>query len=266
MGSLKVAINNFFHMNMVDSVIIIIINLIIYNIIHNLVLKSMKSNSLDKKISNKSRTYLRLITSILRYIFIILTVLILLQINNIDVSSMLAGLGIISVIVGLAVQDALKDIIKGFSLLADEYFAVGDIITIDGITGKVLVLGLKSTKIKDIATNNIITIANRNIERAEIVSHSIYINIPVAYEVPVERAEEVIGIAIEEIKHIKHVDNVIYKGLNKLEDSSLDYLIEIDCMPEKKLQIRRDALKVIVQTLRNNNVEIPYKKIDIYNK
>ena len=77
---------------------------------------------------------------------------------------MLAGVGIVSVIIGLAIQDALKDIIRGFSILSEEYFSVGDVVTYGDITGKVLVLGLKTTKIKDISTENIISIANRNIE------------------------------------------------------------------------------------------------------
>lgn len=266
MEAIKITINNFFHFNIVDSVILTIINIIIYNIIHRIFVKSMKHNSIDKKMSNKSKTYIRLMTSIMRYIFIILTILLILQMNDINVTSMLAGLGIVSVIVGLAIQDALKDIIRGFSILSDDYFAVGDIILYEGITGKVLILGLKSTKIQDIATNNIVTIANRNIEKVEKVSNAIYINVPLPYETKVEEAEKAIENIISEIEKVKDVDKAKYKGINALEDSSINYLIEIKCNPEKKLQVRRDSLGAIVKTLEKHNIQIPYQQIDVHTK
>ena len=65
-----------------------------------------------------------------------------------NVSSLLAGVGILSVIIGLAVQDALKDIIRGFSILSDEYFNIGDIILYKEITGKVITLRFKGYKNK----------------------------------------------------------------------------------------------------------------------
>ena len=78
--------------------------------------------------SKKSKTYFKLIKNIIRYIFIVLGLLIVLQINGVDVSSILAGVGIIGVVFGLAIQDWLKDIIRGSSILSDNYFSVGDIV------------------------------------------------------------------------------------------------------------------------------------------
>ena len=43
----------------------------------------------------------------------------------------------------------------GFNIIVDEYYSIGDVIKIDNIEGKVLEVGLKSTKMKDINTNNI---------------------------------------------------------------------------------------------------------------
>lgn len=233
---------------------------------HGFIIKSEKNKTLNRKLNNKSRTYLKLTNNILKYIIIILTIIILLQANGIDVSSMLAGVGIVSVIVGLAIQDALKDIIRGFSILSEEYFSVGDIVTYDGITGKVLVLGLKTTKIKDIVTDNIISIANRNIEQIQIVSNSLYINFPMPYEVSINKAENVINKIITSIKEIDDVEDVQYKGVTEIADSSIKYLLKITCPPERKLQIRRDSLRCILQIMAKNNIQIPYNQIDVHQK
>ena len=154
----------------IHSAIVIIVSFIIYRIIIHFFMKGEKNSKINRKLNNKSRTYLRLTHSIIRYIFIILTLLIVLQINGINVSSMLAGVGIASAIIGLAVQDALKDIIRGFSILSDDYFQVGDVVEYEDIVGKVIVVGLKTTKIKDISSENVVSIANRNIEQIQIVS------------------------------------------------------------------------------------------------
>lgn len=257
-------IKNVLNSNLFHSIIIIIVSFSIYKIIAHFFTKGNKSVS--DKLNNKSKTYLKLMTSILRYVFVIITILIILQINGIDVSSMLAGVGILSVILGLAVQDALKDIIRGFSILSDSYFSVGDVVSYDGIVGKTIVIGLKTTKIKDLSTNNIISIANRNIEKIQIVSEDIYINIPLSYELKINKAENVIAKIIEEIQKNKEINEANYLGVNNLDDSNIKYLIKISCNPEIKLRIRRYALGCILRVLETEGIEIPYNQLDIHQK
>ena len=235
-------VQNFFNSNLVHSIIVIIVSFFIYKVVKHFFMKG--NAAVAEKLNNKSKTYLRLITSIIRYVFIIITILIVLQINGINVSSMLAGVGILSAIVGLALQDALKDIIRGFSILSDEYFSVGDVVSYDGIVGKTLAIGLKTTKIKDLATNNVISIANRNIEQIQLVSEDIYINIPLSYELKVSKAEEVVAKIINEIKAGKDVKDAVYLGVNNLDDSNIKYLIKVLCDPELKLRVRRYSLRM----------------------
>ena len=250
----------------IHSFIVIVLSFIIYRLIIHFFMKGEKNSKINRKLNNKSRTYLKLTHSIIRYIFIILTVLIVLQINGINVSSMLAGVGIASAIIGLAVQDALKDIIRGFSILSDEYFSMGDIVEYNGITGKVIEVGLKTTKIKDLVTENIVSIANRNIEEIQLVSNSLFISFPMPYEVPVDKAEKVVSSIVEHTKEISDVSDVEYKGVTELADSSIKYLIKITCPPERKLQIRRDTYGIILRTLDKNNISVPYNQIDVHQK
>ena len=132
--------------------------------------------------------------------------------------------------------------------------------------GKVLVLGLKSTKIQDIKTGNIISIANRNIEEIEVLSNLIYINIPMSYELPVQNAEKVIEKIIFKIKNDINVNDCNYKGVNELADSSINYLIEITYNQPYKLQVRRDALRTILLEMDKNGISVPYTQIDIHEK
>ena len=245
------------------SLLVIVICFIIYQIIDYVIQKSIgKKNIANKKI----KTYIRLIRSILKYIFIIATILIILEINGINISSMVAGLGVAGIIFGFAIQDALKDIIKGFDIISDSYYKVGDVIKFKDITGKVISIGIKTTKVEDINTFNIVSISNRNIEQVEIVSNLINIDIPLPYELKVKDAEKVLKEIVERIKKLNNIDNCEYRGVNHLADSSIKYQIKVYTDPTKKVQVRRDSLREILLTLEDNNISVPYNQLDIHTK
>ncbi len=251
--------------NLVKSVIIIIASLILYKVLSNILLnKTKKIKAIE---SNKGQTYVKLANSVLKYLFIIITFIIVLQTNNINVTSMIAGLGLVGAGIVLAVQDALKDIIRGFSIISDGYFKVGDVVKYGDIEGKVLVLGLKSTKIKALSSGNIISISNRNIEQIEVVSNNVYFNIPLAYELKQDKIDKVLKEIVDRINKIENIKECKYLGPNNLNDSSIDYLIGIELNDnEKKLQSRRNAIKEILLTLEDNKIEIPFNQLDIHNK
>ena len=257
---------NAMNVQIVKSITVLLASIILYKILIFVISKGEKSNRLKLMETQKKKTYIKLIRSIIRYAFILATILILLQVNGIDVSSVVAGVGVFGVVFGLAIQDWLKDIIRGSSIISDQYFAVEDIVKYNDIEGKVLVIGLKSTKIQDLATGNIISVANRKIEEIQKVSKVIYINIPMPYEVSVETAEKAINDILENIKTNNNTEGCRYMGVNKLDESSINYLIEVTCNPLYKLQVRRDAHRSILVELENNNIAVPYNQLDIHTK
>ena len=246
---------------LLEASVVVVIGLILYYVARYIVKKAIFKNIDDKK-----ATPLRVITKYIKYFYFILLGLVVLKVYGIDVSAMLTGVGIAGIIIGLAVQDALKDIIRGVSIISENYYKTGDIIKYKDNTGVVLELGVKTTKIKDIYTDNIVSIANRNIEQVEIVSNSIYLDIPMPYEVKLAKAEACIEEIIEEIKKIDKVSEVTYKGVSNLSDSSIDYKLYIVSSPKAKLQVRRDALRIILEVMDKHKISIPYKQIDIHNK
>ena len=266
MNDIKTFLENLLQTKIIASILTIVASLIIYKGISYILTKSEKKNGLKLFTGKKSKTYIKLIRSLIRYIFLIVTTLIILQINGIDVSSILAGVGILGVVFGFAIQDWLKDIIRGASILSDNYFSVGDIVKYKDIEGKVLIIGLKTTKIQDLRTGNIKSIANRNIEEVDVVSNFVYISIPMPYEVSLERAEGAIEGIVENIKHNSNVSNCKYKGVTELASSSINYCIEIECNPNYKLQVRRAALRTILVELGNNKISVPYNQLHIHNK
>lgn len=253
-----------FHNNIVQSIVVVVIIYVLYKIIDRFIFKNKTATKFF--VGNRSMTFINLLRNATKYIFLFLGVLIILQINGVNVTSLMAGVGIISIVVGLALQDALKDIIKGFNILSDSYFKVGDVIKYKQLEGKVLVIGLKTTKIKDITNQNIISIANRNIEQVEVVSTQLDIELPLSYELKQQEVRKVLDAIVVRILNQKAVSKCEYLGINEFSDSSIKYLIRIQCNPATKYQTKRDSQVIIIEELEHNNIEIPYNQIDVHTK
>ena len=265
MDKLKNIMENQLIVKTITTFLIILISICLHSIVKKIINKNAE-RSLKVLSNKKTKTYINLLKNLIKYIFVCITILIILQTWGININSILAGVGILGAIFGLAIQDFLKDIIRGSSILSDNYFSVGDIVKYKDIEGKVLELGLKTTKIQALRTNNIISIANRNIDQIELVSNYIYVKIPLSYDVSVTKGENVVEKIISKVSKSNNVDNCIYKGVCELGDSSIQYLIQITCNPINKYQVERDALKTILLTLEENNLEVPYNQIDVHQK
>jgi len=220
-----------------------------------------------KRLSNKrKRTYMRMLKSIVGTILVVVLVLIILQAFGINVSSMLASVGVVSVIVGFALQDALKDIIRGFEIISSNYYDIGDLIKFGDNLGQVQSITLRTTKIQDINTMNIVSIANRNIDKVEVDTGYIYVKVPLPYELKVEKADAAMREIAKRLGKTDLITSASYQGLSTINDSSLDYQVVVTCEPMNRLQARRNALHVIVETLEEAKINIPYIQLDLHNK
>ncbi|MBR2836851.1 mechanosensitive ion channel family protein [Candidatus Saccharibacteria bacterium] len=256
-------INNKWFQRFFWSAIVILLSFIIYHLVSKfLAAKEQKNSKIFSQ--KKNKTYLRMLRSIVAYGLFIFTALMVLQIFGVNVTSMLAGVGIASIVVGFALQDALKDIIRGLDIISGNYYNVGDIIKFNNNTGQVLSISLRTTKIQDINSMNIVSIANRDIDEVEVVSEYIYLTVPLPYEMKVDAAEDILDEMVKKLKKHEDITSAAYQGITDIATSSMNYQIAITCDPTVKLQTRRDALGIIVTTLEAHRITIPYTQLDIH--
>ena len=240
------------------------IYLLIEIVVNKLVDKIKKKNKSNK--TKKAITYAKLFKSIAKYIILLFSIIVILDINGFNVSSLLAGIGIAGVVVGLAIQDWLKDIIMGFNILVDHYYEVGDIVKIDNVEGKVIELGLKTTKLKDINTQEVYVVANRNISKALIDSKQFDLDIPCPYDKKINEIEDILNIIVTKVKKLNGIEGVEYRGINEFAGSSINYKIRMYANPELQPQLKRDVRGIIKKEFDKYNIEIPFMQIDIHNK
>ena len=256
---------NILDKKIVMVIAIIIIGIIIYKIIERALNRLLDRDKKHKRLDKKSKTMIKLIDNIIKYIIIVIVGVLILQIYGINVNSLIAGLGLVSVIAGLAIQDPLKDIVSGINIITDDYYSLGDVINIDGIEGKVVQLGVRTTKILDTKRGDIYVFANRNISKVTKVSEELYLDVPLSYEDQIIKQEKVLNDACEKIQKLENVTEAKYIGLNEFSSSALIYKIKILCKPEAKLQVKRQANRIIKMDIDKNKLSIPYTQITIHN-
>ena len=115
--------------NIHELILFIIIGLTIYIIIK----KSLSTN--QEKINRKQQTIKKLIINISKYTIIIFLILKLLTILGINVRAIIAGLGVVSVVIGLALQDIMKDVLSGIFIIIENQYDVGDEVMVPDVDG-----------------------------------------------------------------------------------------------------------------------------------
>ncbi|MEJ0005059.1 MAG: mechanosensitive ion channel family protein [Steroidobacteraceae bacterium] len=110
----------------------------------------------------------------------------LLALDNLGVAikPLLAGLGIGGIAVALAVQAVLSDLLASMSIAMDKPFVIGDLLTVDTLTGTVEYIGVKSTRIRSI-TGEQIVVSNSDITKSRIRNFGRMSERRVSFEIPV---------------------------------------------------------------------------------
>ena len=98
------------------------------------------------------RTSLKLFVSVVGGLFI-------LQNLDVNISSLIAGLGLGGLAIALAAQDSVRNLLGGVTIFADKPFEVGDWVIVDGIEGTVETVGFRSTRVRTFY-NSLVTVPN----------------------------------------------------------------------------------------------------------
>jgi len=103
-----------------------------------------------------------LLRTIMRLFVVVIGILFVLQNLNVDVTSLVAGLGLGGLAFALAAQDTVRNLFGGITIFADKPFEVGDWVVVDGIEGTVESVGFRSTKVRTFY-NSLVSVPNGNL-------------------------------------------------------------------------------------------------------
>jgi MscS family membrane protein len=194
---------------------------------------------------------------------------------DINITGLLAGLGIGGIAFALAAQDTVKNFFGSVTVLLDRPFQVGDWVVIGKIEGTVETVGFRSTRIRTFY-NSLITLPNSNLISAEVDNYGARryrrwkTHLGVAYDTPPEKID-VLCEGIRELvrRHPYTRKDYFHVYLNQYGPSSLDILLYIFWeTPDWATELReRHRLAVdILRLTQHVGVEIAFPTQTLYLK
>lgn len=247
--------------------IYIFIGVVLYFVISGVIKRVSNFKVLKSKGADKRKvTIVELINNIIKYVIAIIVIMAILGVYGINTTSIIASLGVVGVVIGLAFQDIVKDFLAGIFIIFDNEYAVGDWVEINGFKGEVISLGLKTTKIKSY-TGEVKILSNSSfteVTNYNLADDTIFLLLPVSYDVDIDKLEEVLIDISKQVKEIKGVKNMSLLGIDSFDDSSMKYAVSIECVPMSQYGIKRSVLKIIKKEFDKNKIVIPYNQLDIH--
>lgn len=242
------------------SVVTLILSVVVWKILRVFLRKILNIAADDKM----RKMNFRVVITVIKSAYVLLIAAVILQINGINIGTLFAGLGVAGIIVGFALQDILKDLMMGVSIVWDQFFAVGDYICYNGKEGKVIDFNAKVTKIESFADDTVYTISNRNITEVSKASSLVTVTIPTPYEEPLPHVKKALDKIVSLANELPMVEEATLLGTDEFADSSINYKVLLRCTdPSKKGAARRAALGIVQEVFFEENISIPYPKMDV---
>jgi small-conductance mechanosensitive channel len=161
-------------------------------------------------------------------VFFILALVFILQFLGINVGVLAASIGVFGLIIGLAFQEALSNVFSGIYLMVDPSFQENDLINFDGKTYTVERVGLRMTRLYDMATHSLIFMPNKTLTANEITNitrPTIDLKVRMSVSMPS---------AVEPVRAITLLHNIVASNRNTLG------------VPEVKLEALRKRIDSLI--------------------
>lgn len=223
----------------------------------------LSARALDAR-SGRAQTLAPILRAILILVGTVVAVIMAMAQLGVDVTTVLAGAGVVGLAVGFGAQTLVKDCISGFFLILDDVVEVGDLVEIDKIFGRVEKVGLRVTKIREysgklwyVPNGSITTVANLSRQFSRVL-----VDVGIAYEADVGRGLQVlaeIGDAWAKENPTLSLEPPEAQGVLELADSAVKLRLVAKVPPGTVAQVvTRDLRRRIKDGFDAARLEIPY--------
>lgn len=185
-----------------------------------------------------------------------------------SLAPILGAAGVVGIVLGVASQTSVSNIISGIFMIAEQAFVVGDVISIGETTGVVMSIDTLSVKLRTF-DNKFVRIPNETLIKSLVTNNTrfpirrIDCKVSIAYKENIGRVKEVLTdianrnpLVFQEPKPL-----FIFKGFN---DSSIDLQFSVWATKEDWLQAKNEMYEEIKKRFDEENIEIPFPHVSLY--
>jgi len=250
---------------------VIVIGLLIVKLGKRLITRvALRKDRKNKAAVHRTETSRSIVGSIFSYVIFFIVIATVLTLFGMDVSSMLAAAGVVSVAVAFGAQTLVKDLLAGLFIWSEKSMAVGDIVSINGMDGTVENITIRTTAIRNY-NGNVITIPNGDIRAITNMSRGFkraIVNVPCPYEENQERlvsmVKEEMEIAAREIDGINEIPNVM--SIVAFDHNSVRLQVSVTCPVGEHWRIEREIRTRIKARFDKEGIVMPHYSVPEANK
>lgn len=253
--------------DLVWKLILIILIIISFTALSRFVGK-MVSSALNKSNLHLSGLLKEFFTSIASKLVLLIGVLIAMSQFGIQVTPLLAGLGMVGFIVGFALQDTLSNFASGLMILIYRPFDEGDLVEAAGVSGTVSKLSLVSTTILTL-DNQSLVVPNSKIWGDVIrnvtaqTERRVDMIFSIGYSDDIPKAENVLMEILSNHKSVLKAPQPMVK-LHTLNESSVDFVVRPWVKTANYWDVYWDVTRTVKQRFDEENISIPFPQRDIH--
>lgn len=206
--------------------------------------------------------YQRSLSRFIRLFFLSLGFILGLASIGVSLSGLLAAAGFTGIVVGLAAQQTLGNLIAGLALLFEGRVKIGDTVRVGDSWGRVESVGLLSSNIR-LFSGELLSLPNQQFMNSQIVNVSnirarrIDVSIGISYSSDIESAKRIILSYLNRHPYVLAVPQpMVY--VDSLGDSSVNLRIFLWTPAEMWLSVRAEVIGYLKVELEKNGIEIPF--------
>ena len=219
----------------------------------------------------RANTLFGIVRGILSITLVSIFILITMRELGIDIGPILAGAGILGLAVGFGAQELVRDVISGFFILLENQIRTGDVAVINGTSGVVESIQLRTVILRDFAqtvhifqNGKINSLSNMTMGWSAAV-----LDIGVAYKEDVDKVMQMmkkVGASMNEDSEFgtKINEAIEIMGLDSFGDSAIVIKARIKTIPGEQWNVAREYRKRLKVVFDQENVEIPFPHRTIY--
>ena len=239
---------------------ILIVGVLAIQIILRIINKAMEKSKLEKAAHG-------LIRSVVRIFLYLILGLVAASSLGLDVTGVIALASVFTLALSLSVQNALTNLIGGFTLLHTKPFAAGDYVEVAGEAGTVSEIGMSYTKL--ITPDNKITyIPNSAVVSADIINYTVTgtrrltIDINASYTTPTQTVID----ALKEAADVEGIlpENGIFVALTGYGDHAISYTVRVWTKTEDYWTVHFNVMERIREIFAARGVDMTYPHINVH--
>ncbi len=214
------------------------------------------------EVIHKDETSRSIIASVVSYIGYFIAVGVFLSILGLDITQILAAAGVVGIAIAFGAQTMVKDLLAGLLIWGEKSITIGDVITVNDLSGTVEAMSIRTTTIRNF-NGNVYIIPNGDIRAITNMSRGFkraIVNVPCPYEENQERlvamVKEEMEIAALEIEGIKSVPEVM--SIVAFEPNSVTLQIAVPCPVGQHWRVERDIRSRVKARFDKEGIIMPH--------